>query len=72
MLTAEEREMIITALQMRRNFIQTGTVTLSSKDLTNLSVENIKSLGAEIKVLTDSQMEICLKTTKLIDKLTNM
>ena len=72
MFTKEEKEMICTSLSMRRNFIQTNTVHLGSNDLVNLSVDNIKSLGADIKVLSDSQMALCLKTTKLIDKILAM
>ena len=69
MFTEEEKDMIVTALHMRRNFIQTSTVNLGSNDLVHLNVDTIKSLGAEIKVLSDPQMALCLKTTELIDKI---
>ena len=73
MFTKDEREMIIMGLQMRRCFIQTGCATLSPQDVKDIGPTVAeKDYGASIKVLSDSQMQLCLDTTKLIDKITNM
>jgi len=72
MFTKEERDMMITGLQMRRNYIQTGTRLLSLADLANLSTKVIEQMGGKIQALDDDQMQLCLDTNKLIDKLITM
>lgn len=72
MFTKKEREMIIIALQMRRNFIQTGTVYLTPQDVENMGSISAKETGAKVHELCDSQMELCADTETLITKLTDM
>ena len=72
MFTKDERDMMITGLMMRKNYIQTGCVNLSPQDVKNMGPEAAKQQGAKIKALVDSQMELCLATGKLITKLIDM
>lgn len=68
-LTEEEKRMIIIGLQMRRNYITTGTPHLSLDDLAKFRPDSFKEHGAEIKTLSTDQMEFCVKTDHLIGKL---
>ena len=73
MLTAYEKEMIIVALNMRKNYIQTGSVSLGPQDIANVTPEVAKrEFGAELKILSDEQMRLCLATGGLIDKILHM
>lgn len=63
-LDNEEREMIVVALGMRRNWIETGDVVLSAKD-----VEARKFSDHEIKALSTDQMRLIIRTEELIAKL---
>jgi len=62
-LTKEEREDIIVSLNMRCNYIETGTISYSAAD--------VESMGrhcppdAKIKALSESQMEALLRMKKL-------
>jgi len=61
-LMADEHEMIITALNMRRNYIETGNVTTSAQDAS-------KFKDIKVNALTTEQMRLIIKTEELIDKI---
>ena len=70
-LSKEEREMIIIALQMRRNYVQTGTVNLSLSDLETMGEDTFKQCGGKIKGLSLDQMQLCINTEALLTKIIN-
>lgn len=70
MLSKEEKEMIIVALNMRLNYIQTGSVNLSPHDVSKIGHDAARcEYGAEIKPLTTEQMRLCVKTEDLTNKI---
>ena len=60
-LTREEKNMIVTGLQMRRNYIETGDVNLSALQASRLGKGNINALSSD-------QMRLLVKTEELITK----
>ena len=72
MFTKEEREMMILALQMRRNLIQTGDAIVSVKDIERMGTKAAAELGFKVKPLEDSQIQCVIDTDCLITKLINM
>ena len=62
-LTAEERDMIVTGLNMRRNYIETSDPCICAADAKRMG------RNKEINVLSTNQMEIIIKTEKLINRL---
>jgi len=65
-LTVDERNLIIQALYMRKNYIETRDPTLSSVDLQNMK------RNAEIKALTTEQMRTIITVEDLIAKLSSI
>jgi len=72
MFTKEEREMMILALQMRRNLIQTGDASVSVKDIERMGTKAAAEFGAGVRPLEDSQIQCVIDTDCLITKLINM
>jgi hypothetical protein len=73
MLNSEEKEIIVTALNMRLNYVQTGSVSLSPHDVQAVGADYAKQdYGAEIKPLTVEQMELIVATDRLIKKILSM
>ncbi len=64
-LSAEEKELIVFGLQMRKNYIQTGDALMSAVDAKNLKQEK------KIKILGDDQIELINKLNLLIKKIEN-
>ncbi len=64
-LSAEEKELIVFGLQMRKNYIQTGDALMSAVDAKNLKQEK------KIKILGDDQIELIHKLNLLIKKIDN-
>lgn len=64
-LSAEEKELIVFGLQMRKNYIQTGDAFMSAVDAKNLKQEK------KIKILGDDQIELIHKLNLLIKKIEN-
>jgi len=60
-LSANEREIIVVALQMRTNFIETGSVVLSAED----AVAQKKP----VKALSTDQMRLIVRSRELVEKL---
>ena len=70
LFSKEEKEMIIIALNMRANFVQTGSVSLSPEDVANMGADAAKcEYGAAIKPLTVDQMRLIITTYDIIKKL---
>jgi len=78
-LTPDEKEMIIIALNMRRNYIETGTVSMAAKDAQR-QIERQKRakdsgrtlLGeekAEVKALSTEQMRLIINMENLINRI---
>jgi len=65
-LTVDERNLIIQALYMRKNYIETRDPTLSSADLQNMK------RNAEIRALTTEQMRTIITVEDLIAKLSSI
>lgn len=74
-LTTDEKEMIAVALNMRRNYIETGTVSMSAKDVQKTkgmrSGEHtlFKEGKAEVKALSTAQMQLIINTENLIKRI---
>ena len=70
-LTSEEREDIVTSLNMRCNYIETGDISLSAVDV----AERLKSRNTlfkeryEVKALSLDQMKVIIRMKELIMKL---
>lgn len=61
-MTTEEMQDIVTALYMRRNFIETGTVTMSANDAVAAKKHNL------IKALEPAQKETIRRMEALAEK----
>jgi hypothetical protein len=61
-LTDEEKELIVSGLEMRRNFIETGSPTLSARDCKNMGKEK------QINPLVHERYESIIQIDHLIDK----
>jgi hypothetical protein len=59
---AEEKELLIFGLQMRKHYIETGDAMLSAADAKNMGRES------KIKSLSDEQYELIVKLNNLIKK----
>ena len=68
-LDADEKELIRLSLNMRKNYIETGSVSVGSVDVSRLSPEERLKKRVEIKALTIEQMQILIKIQKLLDRL---
>jgi hypothetical protein len=66
-LTQEERSDIAVALQVRCNYIETGTVHLSAFDVQNMG--KCAPDNAEIKALSIDQMELLARMRTLIARM---
>lgn len=64
-LSQEEKTMIITALNMRKCYIETGDVVVSANDVAN-------GFPAKVNPLSVDQMKLLIKTDELITKLFNL
>lgn len=62
LLTPEEKELIVFGLQMRKNYITTGSALLSALDAKNMGKEK------RIKSLSNDQYELIVKLNNLIKK----
>ena len=70
-ITAQDREEIRVALWMRKNYIETGTVTMSANDAVrfNKSINPDsfpKTKPIEIKPLSTDQMKLIIRLEELI------
>jgi len=66
-LSEEEKEAVWVALGVRRNIIETGSYSLSAADISNMGAEAAKEeFGAEILPLSTDQIELIIRTEKLI------
>jgi len=63
-LTQKEKEMIIIGLNMRRNYIETGNISVSAMD-----VEKMGKTNNKINALSTDQMQLIIDTENLIKKL---
>jgi hypothetical protein len=63
-LSDKEKGMILIALDMRRNYIETGDVTISAADITKFKRKDVK-----INALSTEQMQLIIDTEYLIKKL---
>ena len=61
-MTRQEIEDIVTALNMRRNFIETGTVTMSANDAVAAKKHTL------IKALEPAQKEAIRRMETLVDR----
>ena len=77
-LNDKEKEMIATALNIRRNYIETGTVSMSAKDVQGISeVRHLRDDGytllgekkAEVKALSTQQMQLIIDMENLIKRI---
>lgn len=65
-LSSREKEMITLALNMRCNFIETGTISLSARDVEKMNPKDaLGRFGARIKALSGEQMQLILKSKEL-------
>lgn len=64
-VTAEEKDLILFGLYMRKNYIQTGDPLMSAQDAVNMGKKK------KIKVLGDDQIELLKKLNDLIRKIEN-
>lgn len=62
-LSREEKDMIVIGLNMRRNYIETGTATMSAADAKHFKEER------QINALSTDQMRLIVKTEELIQKI---
>jgi hypothetical protein len=79
MFTAEEKELIIYGLQMRKNVIETGDHNLSAIDAeriqsnhTNKGLYSLYATHAKVRALTVEQMKIVIAIDELIKKIMHM
>ena len=69
-LTSREKEMIAVGLNMRRNYIETGSATLGASDIAKMDPKEAKrEHGAEIRALSEDQMKLILATNELERKI---
>jgi hypothetical protein len=69
-LTTEEKELIIYCLSLRKNYIETGNINLSSVDIVNMKREGCKNLLGEVKALSLDQMKLLIQISELQEKIT--
>lgn len=62
-LTAEEKELIVFGLNMRKQYIETGNVLLSAQDAKRMGKDKI------VKALGDDQYALINKLNDLIKKI---
>lgn len=62
-LTAEEKELLVFGLHMRKNFIETGDALMSAIDAQNMGVQK------KIKALGNDQINLIQKINDLILKI---
>ena len=68
--TSKEKEMIAIGLSMRRNYIETGSITLGAADVAKMDPKEAKrAYGAEIKALSEDQMRLILASRELESKI---
>ncbi len=65
-LTKEEKAILLISLQMRRNHIETGVPHISAIDAENMGKYAI-GLGCEVNALTQEQMKLVLKISKVVE-----
>lgn len=71
-LTSDEKEMIAVGLNMRKCYIETGTISLGASDVSRIGAKAAEeSFGAEIKALSGDQMRLILSTNDFITKMFN-
>ena len=69
-LTKQEKEMIAVGLSMRKNYIETGSITLGASDVARMDPKEAKrAYGAEVKALSEDQMRLILATNELERKI---
>lgn len=69
-LTSKEKEMITVGLNMRRNYIETGSISLGAADVAKIGVEESKrQFDAEINALSEDQMKLIIATNELERKI---
>lgn len=69
-LTSQEKEMITIGLNMRKNYIETGSTRLSALDVSRMGLKEAKQqFDAEIVALSESQMKLILATSELEQKI---
>lgn len=66
-LTKEERDDVAVSLNMRCNYIETGTISYSAADVENMG--NHAPSDAKIKALSKDQMETLIRMKKLMVRL---
>lgn len=65
-LTSQEKEMIAVGLNMRRNYIETGSITLGAADVARMDPKEAKrAYNAKIKALSEDQMKLILASNEL-------
>jgi len=71
-LTSEEKGMISVALNMRKCYIETGSISLGASTIAKMGAKASKQeFGAEIKALNENQMKLILATGELERNLLN-
>jgi len=65
-ISNKEKEMIIIGLNMRRNYIETGNISVSAAD-----VEKMRDTENKINALSTDQMQLIIDTETLKRKLYN-
>lgn len=69
-LTSEEKEMIATGLNMRKCYIETGTISLGAAEVEKIGAQEAKrAFGAKIKALSESQMGLILASNELVRRI---
>lgn len=70
-LDDKEKEMIVISLNMRRNYIETGDISVSAKDLSNMDTSYLRLRGKEPKVnaLSTEQMQLIINMENLIKRI---
>ena len=68
-LTLEEKQHLITALQMRVCYIETGDVTLTAQDVENMKEQGVHGVGGVVKALDENQMRAIIKMKDLMRKI---
>ena len=67
-LTIDEKEIIDIALTMRRNYIETGSISVSAKDLVSMG-KHAEIHGAKLQLLHIDQMKLIIKIEELRTKI---
>jgi hypothetical protein len=74
MLTAEEKDLIVFGLTMRKNMIETGDPLHSAIDAERIQKANVRfpslaSSRPKVRALTTDQMKLLIKIDALADKI---